>query len=117
MDLSEARELVAAPYWPQVRDEFLATGTWTVYPKDDPRRRAYLPADVQTQIDRWLEAISKVDEWRLITDGARVRQLKADYPGIYPDVLRYAAYFVGKKDVTRELMKLKFPEAYQICYS
>ena len=50
-------------------------------------------------------------------DGPTVRRLKADHPGVYPDVLRYAAYFAGRKDVRRQLMKLKFPEAYELCYS
>ena len=40
MDLNEARALVASPFWPKVRDDFLATGTFAVYPKDDPRRLA-----------------------------------------------------------------------------
>ena len=42
MDLNDARALVASPFWPKVRDDFLATGTFAVYPKDDPRRLAYL---------------------------------------------------------------------------
>ncbi len=117
MDLNEARELVSAPYWGKVRDEFLATGRFIVHPKDDPRREAYLDDDVRRQIDLWMEGISKVEEWRRVTDGPTVRRLKADYPGVYPEVLRYAPYFAGKKDVRRQLMKIKFPEAYNLCYS
>ncbi len=117
MDLNEARALVRAPFWGKVRDDFLATGTFQVYPKDDPARMAYLDESVRRQIDLWMEGLAKVDAWRTVTDGPTVRRLKADYPGVYPEVLRYAAYFVGKKDVRRQLMKLKFPEAYELCYS
>lgn len=117
MDLNEARALVASPFWPKVRDDFLATGTFAVCPKDDPRRLAYLDESVRREIDCWLEGIARIDEWRKVVDGPTVRRLKADYPGVYPDVLRYAAYFAGRKDVRRQLMKLKFPEAYELCYS
>lgn len=117
MDLNDARALVASAFWPKVRDAFLATGAFEVYPKDDPRRLAYLDDGVRAEIDRWLEGVAHLDEWRKVVDGPAVRRLKADHPGVYPDVLRYAAYFAGRKDVRRQLMKLKFPEAYELCYS
>ena len=117
MDLTEARALVSSSYWGKVRDAFLATGTFEVYPKDDPRRFAYLDESVQREIALWLDALEKVDAWRTVVDSATVRRLKADYPGVYPDIFRYAAYFAGKKDVRRQLLKLRFPEAYDLCYS
>lgn len=117
MDLNEARELVNGPMWAKVRDDFLATGSFHVYPKGDLRRLEYLDDATRRQIDLWLEALTHVDAWRKVMDGATVRQLKADYPGVYPDVLRYAAYFTGKKDATMTLLKLKFPEAYELCCS
>lgn len=117
MDLNDARALVASPIWPKVRDAFLATGTFEVYPKDDPRRLAYLDDATRREIDRWLEGIGHLAEWRAVVDGPTVRRLKAEWPGVYPDVLRYAAYFAGAKDARRQLMKLKFPEAYALCCS
>ena len=72
----------------------------------------------------------------------QVRELKAEYPGIYPDVFRYTAYFVKWRDVLEGmvcsaaekgcrvsqvecpdfnmvllLLKLRFPEAYELCCS
>lgn len=117
MDLNEARDLVNGPMWPKVRDDFLATGSFRVYPKGDLRRLEYLDEAVRRQIDLWMEALGHVEEWRSVVDGATVRRLKADYPGVYPEVLRYAAYFTGKKDVKTTLLKLKFPEAYELCCS
>lgn len=117
MTLNEARELVNGPLWPSVRDRFLATGELAVFPKGDLRRLEYLPEETRRQIELWREAIGKVDEWRKIVDGAKVRELKEAYPGVYPDVFRYAAYFSGKGDFTMKLLKLKFPEAYQLCCS
>ncbi len=117
ISLDDARALVNGPLWPKVRDDFRATGVFQVYPLDDPRRFAYLDDDVRRDIDRWVEALSHVDEWRTVVDGPTVRRLKADYPGVYPEVLRYAAYCTGGKDARRQIMKLKFPEAYALCCS
>ena len=117
MTLDEARELVNGPLWPKVRDEFLATGTFAVYGKGDLRRLGYLEPSVRAEIELWLKAIPQLDSWRTVIDGKAVRQLKADYPGVYPEALRYQPYFAGAKDVTRTLLKIKFPEAYRLCYS
>ena len=65
----------------------------------------------------WLEAIDRAEEWRKVVDGAKVRELKAKYPGVYPEVLRLLPYFKGKADKKKQLLKMKFPEAYAICYS
>lgn len=124
MTLEEARELVNGPLWTKVRDEFLASGSFEVYPSGDVRRLAYLDGEVRREIDQWLEVISRADELRLVVDGAKVRELKASYPGVYPEALRYAVYFAkfgsGVKDdpeAVKLLMKLRFPEAYAICCS
>jgi len=107
-----------------VRDKFAATGDFVVYPKGDVRRVAYLDAETQRQIALWKEALLKADEWRTVVDGAKVRELKAAYPGIYPEVFRYTAYFTRRPDsaeseaaFTLKLLKLKFPEAYELCCS
>ena len=117
MTLEEARELLESPLWPRVRDSFLKTGEFTVYPKGDLRRLEYLDDATRRRIALWQEAIAHADEWRMVVDGARVRELRAAYPGIYPEVFRYTAYFSGGKDVTLKLLKLKFPEAYELCCS
>lgn len=115
MTQDEARELVNGPLWPKVRDEFLATGTFVVYPPGDPRRFSYLDRSVQEEIELWLKAIPQIDAWRKVVDGPTVRRLKEEYPGVYPEILRYAPYFVGKADVRTVLLRLKFPEAYKLC--
>ena len=117
MTMDEARELVKSPIWPQVRDVYLASGDFAVYPKGDPRRVEYLDAETRARIDLWLEALKHVEEWRTVVDGARVRELKAAYPGVYPEVMRYALYFAGRSDPLPMLLKLKFPEAYELCCS
>lgn len=118
MDIKEARELVRSPIWEKVRDIFLKQGELHIYPAGDMRRLEYLDEATRKQIDLWMEAIGKVDEWRKVIDGATVRRLKSEYPGIYPEVFRYTAYFAGK---SREaalplLLKLKFHEAYKLCF-
>lgn len=117
MTMDEARELVKSPIWPKVRDAYLATGAFTVYPKGDFRRIEYLDEETRRKIDLWLDALKHVSEWRTIVDGEKVREIKAAYPGVYPDVLRYALYFSGKADPLPILLKLKFPEAYELCCS
>jgi len=124
MTLTEARELVASPLWPKVRDLFRATGTFNVYPRGDVRRIEYLAPETRAAIDLWKKALCAVHGWRTIVDGAKVRALRAEYPGVYPEVLRYAAYFPKAPETpeaeaafTLKLLKLKFPEAYALCCS
>ncbi len=127
MELKEARELINSPIWGKVRDKFLATGEFVVYPKNDIRRLEYLPAATQREIDLWIEALAHADGWKKIVDGAQVRELKAKYAGVYPAVFRYQAYFAkwtaagaATKDnveFVMKLLKLKFPEAYELCCS
>lgn len=122
MTIDEARELIKSPIWTQVRDHFLATGAFEVFPQGDLRRLSYLDAETQSAIAAWRTALEHAEEWRKVVDGAKVRELKAQYPGAYPEVFRYQAYFVrfgGKIDdeAMKLLLKLKFPEAYRICFS
>lgn len=122
MNIEEARELIQSPIWTHVRDHFLASGTFEVFPAGDLRRLAYLDAETQASIAAWRTALEHVDEWRKVVDGETVRKLKATYPGAYPEVFRYQAYFtkfggqIGDEAV-KLLLKLKFPEAYRICFS
>jgi len=114
MNLDEARELVNGPLWPKVRDRFLATGEFAVYPRGDLRRVEYLDEETRAAVDRWMQGVIRLDEWRRVVDGKEVRRLKGEYPGVYPEVLRYGAYFAGKKNPLEVLLKLKFPEAYKL---
>lgn len=125
MDLNEARELVGDErLWPKVRDAFLASGEFKVYPKGDLRRLEFVDPSVRSQIDLWVEGLSRADEWKTVLAGAQVKELKAAYPGVYPDVFRYAPYFKrfgadGIKDNSEALtllLKLKFPEVYDLCF-
>lgn len=126
MDLNEARALVNDErMWPLVRDAFLASGEFKTYPKGDLRRIGLLDEETRTAIDRWTFALAHAEEWKRILDGERVRKLKAEYPGVYPEVFRLAPYFLrfsaqgveGNPEATKLLLKLKFPEAYELCCS
>lgn len=117
MTIEEARALVKSAIWPAVRDRFLATGELTVYPVGDVRRIEYLDEPVRDRIALWKEALEKCGEWTTIVDGARVRELRERYPGVYPEVLRYRAYFPDGKVDLMKLLKLKFPEALEVCNS
>ena len=124
MDLNEARELVADErLWPLVRDRFLESGEFKVFPKGDMRRIELLPPEMRRAIDRWFDALAKIDEWEALLDGKEVRAIQRDYPGVYPEVFRYEAYFAkfDKKNLKDDgeavklLLQLKFPEAYELC--
>lgn len=120
MTLDEARKLVRSPIWPKVRDAFAAGAAFAVYPKGDLRRLEYVDADVRARIDIWVEGLRKAADWRHVVDGAKVRELRECYPGVYPEVFRYMAYFTRFKTVDdafmTTLLKLKFPEVYELCY-
>ena len=103
MNTEEARRLIDSPDWPKIKAQLLAGGDFTPYPAGE--------------VAKWLEAVGKIDEWRKVVDGAKVRELKAAYPGIYPEVLRLAPYFAGRKDPLKTILKLKYPEAYRLCCS
>lgn len=117
MTLEEARALVKSPIWPKVRDHFLATGEFEILPSGDPRRLAYLDEGVRRTVEQWKTVLEHAAEWRLVLDGGKVRELRAAYPDAYPEALRYAAYFPGGKVDVMKLLRLKFPEAYQLCCS
>ncbi|MBE6397257.1 MAG: hypothetical protein E7046_09665 [Lentisphaerae bacterium] len=145
MDISvtQARELIGnGKLWPKVRDYLVAGGEFELFPAKDPSRLKLLDESTRASIGKWLDAIAAADEWRKIVDGAKVRELKVEYPGVYPDVFRYTAYFAKWRGVLDEmvrisaakgcrvsqvecpdfnmvmlLLKLKFPEAYELCCS
>lgn len=117
MTLEEARKLVNGAIWPRVRDNYLATGEIVVYPAGDLRRLEYLSDEVRKMIDDWKTVLEHSDEWRVVVDGNKVRELKTRFPSAYPEALKFAAYFPGGKVDIMKLLKLKFPEAYRLCCS
>lgn len=141
--VTQARELIGNDrLWPKVKEYLAAGGEFEPFPAKDPSRLKLLDEATRTSIGKWIEAIASADAWRKIVDGAKVRELKAEYPGIYPDVFRYTAYFAKWQGVLDDmsqaaavkgcrvsqvecpnfdlvllLLKLKFPEAYELCCS
>lgn len=121
MTMDEARRLVAGPLWPRVRERFLATGEFALYPKGDFRRVEYLDEETRRAVDLWLEALDHAEEWKTLVDGEQVRELARRYRGVYPEVFRYQAYFAGcaaddRSGRVKRLLKLKFPDAYAFCF-
>ena len=118
MTIDEARKLIQSPIWAQVRDHFLATGAFEVFPQGDLRRLAYLDEKTQSAIAAWRTALEHAEEWRKVVDGAKVRELKAQYPGAYPEVFRYQAYFTrfaGKiDDEVRRIVDQAYDQCEQI---
>lgn len=141
--VTQARELISnETLWPKVKAYLAAGGAFELFPANDPSRLKLLDPSTRNRIGEWIEAIALADEWRKIVDGAKVRQLKNDYPNAYPEVFRYTAYFSKWRKVLDEmrhladvnachisqvecpdfamvllLLKLKFPEAYEVCCS
>ena len=125
LDLKSARALVANELlWPRVRD-YLAAGKPLLDFSEPANRLELLGKDTRRQIALWLEALPKASQWKTVVDGATVRQLKADYPGVYPEIFRFLPYFAkfdlamaaDQPEVLKCLLKLKFHDAFALCYS
>jgi len=117
MTLDEARELVASPLWQDVRDHFLEGNAFAVYPAGDLRRLDYLKCEKRLKVSHWCDATARLAEWKKVVDGREVRELKAKFPDVYPEVLRYEAYFAKCEDDDvrlRMVLKLKFPEVLEM---
>ncbi len=127
MDLSidEARKMVAnADLWPQVRDYLVRGGEFELFPAGVKSRLKLVDSETLLKIDMWVEALKNAPDWKGIVEGDKVRELKSRYPGVYPEVFRYSAYFSkfktidpGNEDFMKLLLKLKFPEVYKLCFS
>ncbi len=63
------------------------------FPATDGSRLLLLDAATLDAVARWLGALAYAGFLRRIADGATVRAFKSALPGVYPDVLSYAAYF------------------------
>lgn len=122
--LKEARALIADPVlWPRVRAYLASGGEFRAFPKG-PGRIALADGATRRQIALWREGLAKADGWRKVVDGAQVRALREAYPGVYPEIFRYMAYFErfrpldpDSDEVVMLLLKLRFPEVYALCSS
>lgn len=127
MDLTidEARKMVAnADLWPLVRDYLVRGGEFELFPAGVKSRLKLVDSETLLKIDMWVEALKNAPDWKGIVEGDKVRELKSRYPGVYPEVFRYSAYFSkfktidsGNEDFMMLLLKLKFPEVYKLCFS
>ena len=127
MDLTidEARKMVANDdLWPQVRDYLVRGGEFELFPAGVKSRLKLVDSETLLKIDMWVEALKNAPDWKGIVEGDKVRELKSRYPGVYPEVFRYSAYFSkfktidpGNEDFMMLLLKLKFPEVYKLCFS
>ena len=96
MDLTidEARKMVAnADLWPQVRDYLVRGGEFELFPAGVKSRLKLVDSETLLKIDMWVEALKNAQDWKGIVEGDKVRELKSRYPGVYPEVFRYSAYF------------------------
>lgn len=127
MDLTidEARKMVAnADLWPQVRDYLVRGGEFELFPAGVKSRLKLVDSETLLKIDMWVEALKNAPDWKGVVEGDKVRELKSRYPGVYPEVFRYSAYFSkfktidsSNEDFMMLLLKLKFPEVYKLCFS
>jgi hypothetical protein len=125
LTIDEARKMVAnADLWPQVRDYLVRGGEFELFPAGVKSRLKLVESETLSKIDMWVEALKNAPDWKGIVEGDKVRELKSRYPGVYPEVFRYSAYFSkfktidpGNEDFMMLLLKLKFPEVYKLCFS
>lgn len=73
-----------------------------VFPKDDWSRLLLLDGKTLEALVKWLGALVCADDLRRVTAGAAVRELKAAFPGIYPEVFGFTAYFSGMKNFRKD---------------
>ena len=76
-----------------ILDFFRVEPFFHAFPAEDGSRIALLDFKDIDGAARWLGALSAADALRRTTAGAQVRALKAAFPGVYPDVFAYTAYF------------------------
>ena len=76
-----------------VCERFGVKPVFHAFPADDGSRLLLLPAETYQRLGLWLAALARKEELRNVISGARVRELKAALPGVYPDVLKIVPYF------------------------
>lgn len=67
------------------------------FPASSPYRIALLDGATLSGAAKWLGVIAFACELRKIMDGAKVREFKAAFPGVYPEAFAYTAYFRSLK--------------------
>lgn len=77
------------------------------FPAESPLRLALLDPETLASIANWLGVLSFAGELRKVMDGAKVRELKAAFPGIYPEAFAYTAYFRNLQAAKCELQTAK----------
>ena len=81
------------------------------FPKDDWSRLVLLDGKTLESIVKWLGALACANVLRRVTDGATVRALKAELPGVYPEVFGFTAYFAGFDWTATGAENAKTPDA------
>ena len=81
------------------------------FPKDDWSRLVLLDGKTLESIVKWLGALACANGLRRVTDGATVRALKAELPGVYPEVFGFTAYFAGFDWTATGAENAKTPDA------
>ena len=103
MTIEQARKFISSPAWASTKARLLAGADFVPYPADE--------------VELYLAAIKDLPVIQKTIAKDKVAELKAKYGAAYPEVLSLAPYFRGKKDPRKVLFKLKYPEAYELCYS
>ena len=111
IDIRKARELVRDErIWPLVLKRCFCDPNrkpfFHDFPKDDGSRLGLLDAETRQAVARWLEVIARADELKSVMDGERVRVLKDEYEGAYPEALKYVPYFAKWKLPAAEGVRL-----------
>ena len=100
---------------PRVKELILSqlgvTPCFHAFPKDDWSRLILLDGQALESIVKWLGALACANVLRRVTDGATVRALKAELPGVYPEVFGFTAYFAGIDWTATGAENAKTPDA------
>lgn len=95
MEWRKAADAVAAS--PRVKrlvlDSLGVEPCFHFFPKDDGSRIVLLDGATLESMIKWLGALACSEALRRVTSGPAVRELKAAFPGVYPEVFGYTMYF------------------------
>ncbi len=109
-------DLLASPHVRRlVMDRLGLEPCFHVFPKGDSSRLLLLDGQTLESAAKWLGALVASESLRRVTSGKDVRELKASFAGIYPEVFGFTPYFheLGKDDVlsARDSERQTLPEA------
>lgn len=80
------------------------------FPVDDASRLALLDGETLVGVAKWLGALACAEELRRVTDKATVHELKSSFPGVYPEVFSYVAYFPGLDQIVKKAKDATVPQ-------